>query len=66
MDSGIASIAFSTGMTCIPIPSPPGLTMDVIFSSGKNVILSKKEVTAGFLAIRSWEELNNSALPGTK
>ena len=50
----------------MPMPSPPGRTMEVMCSRGRNVILSKKDVTAGFLSIRSLEELNSSALPGTK
>ena len=60
------AIAFSTGMKCIPTPSPPGGIISVIQASGMNVILSKNEATAGFFAIRSTEEFINSAEPGTK
>ena len=41
-DSFSISIAFSTGMTCMPIPAPPSGTNGVIFSSGRRDICSKK------------------------
>ena len=59
------SMAFSTGMTCMPMPAPPGGTMAVMCSSGKNVIRSKKAVTSGWSAICCLFMLKNSALPGT-
>ena len=59
------SMAFSTGMTCIPMPAPPGGTMAVMCSSGRNVIRSKKVVTSGRSAICLLFMLKNSALPGT-
>ena len=59
------SMAFSTGMTCIPMPAPPGGTMAVMCSSGRNVIRSKKAVTSGWSAICCLFMLKNSALPGT-
>lgn len=58
-------MAFSTGMTCIPIPSPPGGTIWVMPARGMKVMRSKNEATAGFFAILSTEELNSSAEPGT-
>ena len=60
-----ASMAFSTGMTCMPMPAPPGGTMGVIFSRGIKVIRSKKAVTSGWASILSRFMLKNSALPGT-
>ena len=65
-DSRFAWTSFSTGMTCMPMPSPPGGTMGVMCSSGRNVIRSNIFVTGGFFSILSREELNSSALPGTK
>ena len=59
------SMAFSTGMTCMPMPAPPGGTMAVICSSGKKVIRSKNAVTSGCSAICCLFMLKNSALPGT-
>ena len=59
------SMAFSTGMTCIPMPAPPGGTMGVIFSRGRKVIRSKKAATSGCSSICSMRMLKNSALPGT-
>ena len=58
--------SFSTGMTCMPMPSPPGRTIGVMSSSGRKVILSKNEATGGLASTLSWDELNSSALPGTK
>ena len=51
MDWFSSSMAFSTGMTCIPMPAPPGGTMGVIFSRGRKVMRSKKAVTSGCSSI---------------
>ena len=61
-----AATSFSTGITCMPMPLPPGRTMDVMCSRGKKVMRSNILATGGFFSIRSTEELNSSALPGTK
>ncbi len=58
-------IAFSTGMTCIPIPEPPIGIMGVIFSSGRKVMRSKNMASSGWRSIRSLFMLVYSALPGT-
>ena len=65
-DSRFAATSFSTGMTCMPMPLPPGRTMEVICSSGKNVMRSNIFATGGFFSMRETDELNSSALPGTK
>ena len=59
------SIAFSTGITCIPIPAPPGGTIGVIFSNGRRLILSKKRPMSGCSSRTVEFILVNSALPGT-
>ena len=59
------SIAFSTGITCMPMPAPPGGTIGVTFSSGRNVMRSKNAATSGCSSICDWRMLTNSALPGT-
>ena len=58
-------MACSTGMTCIPMPAPPGGTMGVIFSRGRKVMRSKKAATSGCSSIWARRMLKNSALPGT-
>ena len=58
-------IAFSTGITCIPIPAPPSGTIGVTFSSGRRLILSKKRPTSGCASNICWFIFPNSALPGT-
>ena len=40
-------MAFSTGITCIPIPAPPIGTIGVTFSRGRKVILSKNIASSG-------------------
>ena len=58
-------IAFSTGITCIPMPAPPSGTIGVTFSSGRRLILSKKRPTSG-CSSNIWRFIfPNSALPGT-
>ena len=47
MDWFSMEMAFSTGMTCIPMPEPPMGTIGVIFSRGRNVILSKNMASSG-------------------
>ena len=59
------SMAFSTGMTCMPMPAPPGGTIAGMCSSGRKVIRSKKAVTSGCSSIWCFCMLKNSALPGT-
>ncbi len=59
-------MARSTGITCMPMPSPPGGTMWVMGASGSKVMRSNMLATAGFLSMRSMEELKSSAEPGTK
>ncbi|CDF43637.1 unknown [Roseburia sp. CAG:182] len=58
-------IAFSTGMTCIPIPAPPCGTIGVTFSSGSRDMRSKKRPSSGCSSSCFWFMLVNSALPGT-
>ena len=58
-------MAFSTGITCMPMPAPPGGTMGVIFSSGSIVIRSKNAATSGCSSIWLLRMFRNSALPGT-
>ena len=65
MDSFSISIAFSTGITCIPIPAPPGGTIGVIFSKGRRLIRSKNLPISGYFSKIVAFMLENSALPGT-
>ena len=58
-------IAFSTGITCMPIPEPPMGTIGVTFSRGRNVIRSKNIASSGCLSIRPVFMLVYSAEPGT-
>ena len=58
-------MAFSTGITCMPMPAPPGGTMGVIFSSGSIVMRSKNAATSGCSSIWLLRMFRNSALPGT-
>ncbi len=58
-------IAFSTGMTCMPMPLPPMGTIGVIFSKGRKVMRSKNIASSGCLSMRSVFMLVYSALPGT-
>ena len=58
-------MAFSTGMTCIPMPEPPIGTIGVIFSSGRKVIRSKNIASSGCLSMSSTFMLVYSADPGT-
>ena len=58
-------IAFSTGMTCMPIPDPPIGTIGVTFSRGRKVILSKNIASSGCLSISSVFMFVYSAEPGT-
>ncbi len=66
MASWLLSMAFSTGMVCMPMPSPPSGTIGVMGSKGRKVILSKKLATGGLASVAFLVELNNSADPGTK
>ncbi len=58
-------MAFSTGMTCIPIPEPPIGTIGVTFSSGRKVMRSKNIASSGWRSISSVFMLVYSAEPGT-
>ena len=58
-------MAFSTGMTCMPMPEPPMGTIGVIFSNGRKVIRSKNIASSGCLSISSTFMLVYSADPGT-
>ena len=60
------SMAFSTGMTCMPTPAPPGGIMGVTFSRGIWVIRLKKVASLGCFAVSSSFIIMNSAEPGTK
>ena len=60
------SIAFSTGMTCMPTPPPPGGSIGVTSSSGIWVIRLKNVARFGCCAVSSSFIIMNSALPGTK
>ena len=64
-DSFSISIAFSTGMTCMPIPAPPSGTNGVIFSSGRRDICSKNVPISGLDSRIFAFILKNSAHPGT-
>ena len=65
MASCSVSMAFSTGITCIPMPAPPGGTIGVIFSRGSMVMRSKNAATSGCASIWLRRIFKNSALPGT-
>ena len=65
MDWFSMEMAFSTGITCMPIPLPPMGTMGVIFSSGRKVMRSKNMASSGCLSMSSTFMLVYSALPGT-
>ncbi len=65
MDWFSDSMAFSTGMTCMPMPAPPGGTIGVTFSSGSLDIRSKKRPSSGCSSNCFLFMLVNSALPGT-
>ena len=58
-------MAFSTGITCMPIPEPPMGTIGVTFSNGRNVIRSKNMPNSGCFFMSSSFMLVYSALPGT-
>ena len=60
-----ASMAFSTGITCIPMPAPPGGTMGVTASRGRRLMRSKNRPISGCSARIAAFMLVNSALPGT-
>ena len=64
-DSFSISIAFSTGMTCMPIPAPPSGTNGVIFSNGRRDICSKNVPISGLDSRIFAFILKNSAHPGT-
>lgn len=64
-DSFPVSVACSAGMTCMPIPAPPGGAMAVMRSSGRNIMRSKNAVTCGCSSICCLFMLKNPALPGT-
>ena len=46
-DSFSIEMAFSTGMTCMPMPLPPIGTLGVIFSRGRKVMRSKNMASSG-------------------
>ena len=58
-------MAFSTGITCIPMPFPPSPTKGVTCSRGSLDICSKNSVTSGCSSITLLFMLKNSADPGT-
>ena len=58
-------IACSTGITCIPTPAPPGGTILVTLSRGRNVILSKNRPSSGCSFILVSCIAANSPTPGT-
>ena len=58
-------MAFSTGMTCMPMPAPPGGTILVIFSRGSLVMRLKKYPSSGCSQRRLGFITVNSADPGT-
>ena len=66
MDWFSRDMAFSTGMTCIPIPAPPGGTIGVTFSRGRKVMRSKNIASSGWRSISSVFIFVYSAEPGTK
>ena len=59
-------MAFSTGMTCMPMPAPPGGTSWVMPPSGSCVIRLKKVASWGNSSVSFGCIIMNSALPGTK
>lgn len=59
------SIAFSTGMTCMPMPAPPGGTIGVTIVKGRYVIRSKNIASSGCSSSCFFIMLVNSAEPGT-
>ena len=65
-DSFSMEIAFSTGMTCIPTPPPPGGTICVMPARGSCVIRLKKVASSGCSSVSLSFIIMNSALPGTK
>ena len=64
-DCCCAGIAFSTGMTCIPMPEPPGGTIGVTFSRGSRDIFSKNSAMTGCSSVCFLFIIMNSAQPGT-
>lgn len=58
-------MACSTGMTCMPMPAPPGGTIGVAFARAPLEACSKNFATAGCSSIWDWRMLRNSAEPGT-
>ena len=58
-------MACSTGMTCMPMPAPPGGTILVALVSGRNDMRSKKVPISGCSSIWRWFMTVNSAEPGT-
>ena len=59
------SMAFSTGMTCMPMPAPPGGTILVTLVSGRYAMRSKNVPISGCSSIWRWFMTVNSAEPGT-
>ena len=64
-DSHSAGMACSTGITCMPMPPPPGGTRWVMPARGRKVIRSKKSATCGVTGEISGRMTMISALPGT-
>ncbi len=60
------SMAFSTGMTCMPMPAPPSGTIWVTPASGSWVIRLKNVKSSGCSSVSLSFMTMNSALPGTK
>ena len=58
-------MAFSTGMTCMPMPAPPGGTISVMPASGRYAMRSKKSAVSGNISDCSGLIIMISALPGT-
>ncbi len=56
---------FSTGMTCMPMPAPPGGTILVTLVSGRKAMRSKKLPSSGCSSSCFWFMSVNSAQPGT-
>ena len=65
MDWLSVGMAFSTGMTCIPMPAPPGGTMGVTRSRASKLMRSKNLPSSGCSSSCFAFMLVNSALPGT-
>ena len=59
------AMARSTGMTCMPMPAPPGGTILVTLVRGKYAIRSKKDESSGCSSSCFWFIRVNSAEPGT-